>query len=198
MKHILLTVCVFVFAASAFGQDEQAPIIEKEIEYKNWIYKDVRTDEAMSLREMAEGKKLVAVVYFAPWCPDWKHDAPQLVRLYEKYKKHGFEVIGVGEYDTVEAMRANLDAFKIGFPVVYESRDRFEKQKTKHFAYRVAAGDKRGWGSPWYIFLEPGKMTKTGDVLVTKANLINGEIIEADVERFIREKLGLAAEKAAK
>jgi hypothetical protein len=34
-------------------------------------------------------------------------------------------------------------------------------------------------------------MEKKGDVLVTKTNIINGEMIEADGERFIRQKLGL-------
>ena len=38
------------------------------------------------------------VVYFAPWCGNWRHEAPVAARLYEKYKDQGFEVIGVSEY----------------------------------------------------------------------------------------------------
>jgi len=37
-------------------------------------------------------------------------------------------------------------------------------------------------------------MTKSGDLLVSHTNIINGEMIEQDGEKFIREKLGLPAE----
>jgi thiol-disulfide isomerase/thioredoxin len=45
-----------------------------------------------------QGKKLVMVVYFAPWCPNWKNEGPVAAKLYEKYKDQGFQVIGVSEY----------------------------------------------------------------------------------------------------
>jgi thiol-disulfide isomerase/thioredoxin len=133
------------------------------------------------------------VVYFAPWCPNWKHEAPFAQKLYEKYKADGFDVVGVGEYDTIEAMKTNLDQFKITFPVVYESDARDAKQKTPHYEYRKAVGDTRNWGSPWNVFLEPSKLTKKGDVLTEKTFIVNGELIEAEAEKFVREKLGLPA-----
>jgi thiol-disulfide isomerase/thioredoxin len=181
------------FASSA--QTEQAPLLEKEIKYKDWTYKSVRDEKAVNLREFTNNKKLVMVVYFAPWCPNWKHEAPFAQRLYEKYKANGFDVVGVGEYDTLEAMKTNLDQFKITFPVVYESDARDAKQKTPHYEYRKAVGDTRSWGSPWNIFLEPAKLTKKGDILTEKTFIVNGELIEAEAEKFVREKLGLPAEE---
>src|SRR5215218_5002746 len=86
---------------------EQAPILVKDVQYKNWTYKSVRDDKEMNLRDFAKGKKLVMVVYFAPWCPNWRNEAPIAEKLYEKYKASGFEVVGVGEYDTVEVMKKN-------------------------------------------------------------------------------------------
>ncbi len=56
-------------------------------------------------------------------------------------------------------------------------------------------GDTRNWGSPWNIFLEPAKLKKKGDVLTEKTFIVNGELIEADVEKFVREKLGLPAKE---
>ena len=44
------------------------------------------------------GKKLVMVLYFAPWCPNWRNEAPVAASLYEKYKAQGFEIVGVSEY----------------------------------------------------------------------------------------------------
>ena len=171
----------FVFVSA---QTEQAPIQEKELNYKNWTYKSVRDDKTINLREFTAKKKLVMVVYFAPWCPNWKYEAPLAQKLYDKYKANGFDVIGVGEYDSVAAMKTHLDAFKITFPAVYESEARDAKQKTLHYEYRKAVGDTRGWGSPWNIFIEPANLEKKGDVLLKKAFVVNGELIEPEAEKL--------------
>jgi thiol-disulfide isomerase/thioredoxin len=195
MKTILALAVVLLSFAFALAQTEQAPITEKEIKYKDWTYKSIGDGKTVNLREFAQNKKLVMVVYFAPWCPNWKHEAPFAQKLYEKYKANGFDVIGVGEYDTVDAMKTNLAAFKITFPTVYESETRDAKQKTLHYDYRKTTGDTRSWGSPWNIFLEPAKLSKKGDVLTEKTFVVNGELIEAEAEKFVREKLGLPAEE---
>jgi thiol-disulfide isomerase/thioredoxin len=193
MKSIFAFVILFAAVTFALGQNEQAPIFEKEIVYKNWTYKSVQTGEDVNLRDYSKGKKLVAVVYFAPWCPNWRHDAPMLQKLYDKYKGNGFGLIAVGEYDPVESMKTNLNTLHITFPAVYESLNRTEKQKTLHYEYRKSTGDARSWGSPWYIFLLPSMMEKKGDTLTKKTYVINGEMIELEGEKFIREKLGLPA-----
>jgi hypothetical protein len=83
--------------------------------------------------------------------------------------------------------------------VVSESESREDRDKTSHYNYRQATGDTRRWGSPYNIFLEPAKLNKKGDVLAEKAWVVNGELIEADVEKFIRQRLGLnKAEKDKK
>jgi len=194
MKYSLLLAILLFSFTFAHGQNEQAPVVEKEIKYKDWTYKNVRTGEDVNLRMLAGGKKLVLVVYFAPWCPNWKHQAPFTQKMYEKYKGNGLEVVAVGEYDTVAAMKNSLEFFKITFPAVYESESRDAKQKTLHYDYRRYTGDARNWGSPWNIFLEPAKFEAKGDTLVKKSHVVNGELIEADAEKFIREKLGLPAD----
>lgn len=196
MGKTILAFCVAMFAAVvAFSQNEQAPIIEKEIAYKNWTYKSVRTGENVTLSDLASGKKLVIVVYFAPWCGNWRWDARFLPRLYDKYKNNGLEIVAVGEYDPLASMKANIDTLKIPFPVVYESESRDDREKTKHYDYRRVTGDNRKWGSPWYIFLTPAAFEKKGDLLVKKSHVINGEMIEAEGEKYIREKLGLPKEE---
>jgi hypothetical protein len=114
-----------------------------------------------------------------------------LERLYQKYKPYGFEIVAVGEYDPFATMKTNLDKLTITFPAVYESETRDDREKTKHHDYRRSTGDNRKWGSPWYIFLTPAAFEKTGDTLVKKTHIINGEMIEAEAEKFIREKLCL-------
>lgn len=193
MRFLAATFLTLIALTAAFAQNEQSPIVEKEINYKNWTYKSVATGQEASVRDLVVGKKLTIVVYFAPWCPNWRHDAPFLQQFYEKYKANGLEIIGVGEYDPVDSMKTNLDTLKVTFPVYYESTSREDKQKTDHYNYRKSTDDGRSWGSPWYIFIEPAVIEKKGDTILKKTHIINGEMVQAEGEMFIRQKLGLPA-----
>lgn len=189
---IALVVALFAPAtARAQAGHEYAPLQEKTVNYKDWTFKSLKDGAPVSLRSLLEGKRLVMVVYFAPWCPNWHNEAPVAASLYEKYKANGLEVIGVSEYGSVADVRAFFGEKGAPYPVVTESEAREERDKTTHYGYRQLTGDTRRWGSPWNIFLEPSKLQKKGDLLTETAWVVNGELIEADVEKFIRERLGL-------
>ena len=194
MKTFLLFAVLLLSFSAASAQHEYAPLTEKDVKYKDWTYKQVRDDKQLNLLEATKGKKLVMVLYFAPWCPNWKLQAPVAQKFYEKYKDSGFEIIGVGEYASVADMKTSLATYKITFPVVYESDSTAAKQKTPHYEYRKTTGDTRNWGSPWSIFLIPSQLKK-GEFLTEKTFVVNGELIEAESEAFIREKLGLPKEE---
>ncbi len=191
----LLSLCVLVlaFAAASRAQDghEYAPIQEKQIAYKNWTFKQMETGAPVTLREWSKGKKLVLVVYFAPWCGNWKLEAPVIARLYDKYKDHGFDIIAVSNYGTAEQQRAYFGDKQTPYTVVVESDTREARDKTDHYAYRQLTGDTRKWGSPYNVFLLPAKLKKDGEVLAEKAWITNGELIEKDADDFIREHLGV-------
>jgi thiol-disulfide isomerase/thioredoxin len=185
--------CALLAPASVSAQagHEYAPLQEKTVNYKDWTFKSLKDGAPVSLRSLAEGKRLVMVVYFAPWCPNWRNEAPVAASLYEKYKANGLEIVGVSEYATAADVRAFFGDKGVPYPVVTESEAREERDKTTHYGYRQLTGDTRRWGSPWNIFLEPSKLQKKGDVLTETAWVVNGELIEADVEKFIRDHLGL-------
>jgi peroxiredoxin len=195
MKSLLIFAIIFLSFTFAHAQHEYAPLQEHEIKYKDWTYKSVRDDSEINLRDFAKDKKLVMVVYFAAWCPNWKYEAPFAQKLYEKYKANGLDIIGVSEYASVADAKVNLDDKKITFPVVYESDSRDAKQKTPHYEYRKTTGDMRSWGSPWNLFVESASVENKGDTLVKKAFVVNGELVETEVEKFVRQKLGLPAEE---
>ena len=198
MKQILALVLILSFAAFAFASgDESAPMAEKEFGYKDWTFKNLQDGKDVNLRSFATGKKLVLVVYFAAWCPNWRNEAPRVQKLYDKYKDKGFDVVAVSEYASLEETRKNIADNKFTFTVVTESESGEAKQKTTHYGYRQATGDTRNWGSPWNIFLEPNKLETKGEIVTNKAFVVNGEIIETEAETFIRQKLGLAAETKA-
>jgi thiol-disulfide isomerase/thioredoxin len=198
-KLFILILFAFVFSSLAFaGGDERAVVQEKVISYKNWKFKRLSDGKDLELRKAVKDKKLVMVVYFAPWCGNWKNEAPLVAKLYEKYKANGFDVIAVGEYGTKEEMKNFFGETGVPYTVVVESEKSEDRDKTTHYQYRQACGDARKWGSPWNIFIEPDKINQKGDVLMEKAWIVQGELIEANIEPFIREKLGLLAKEETK
>ena len=192
----LLLCFAFTFAARSAGGDERTKIEEKKLQYKNWTFDDITTGKPVSLREFAKGKKLVLVVYFAPWCGNWKNEAPLVAKLYDKYKAHGFDVVAVNNYGTREQTRAYFGEAGAPYTVVVESTTPDARDKTSHYACRIQTGDKRTWGSPYNVFVEPDKIAQTGDVLMEKAHIAGGELIEDDAEKFIRARLGLKGDAA--
>lgn len=193
MKFIFAFTIVISAFVVAIAQNEQSPVVEKEIGYKDWTYKNLKGGGETNLRQFAQGKKLVMVVYWAPWCHNWEHDFAFVQELHHKYAKDGLGVIGVGEYDSVDKMKQNYERNKLSFLSVYESAALSERLNTTHHAQRTAAGDTRKWGSPWYVFLDVSKLNPSGDVLANKVSVVNGELIRPEAEKFIREKLGLGS-----
>jgi thiol-disulfide isomerase/thioredoxin len=195
IKTFVVTALIIFGSIFAHAQNELAPILEKEFDYKNWTFKKASGDGEIELRKFVAGKKLVLVVYFAPWCHNWRYEAPIVQRLYEKYKDKGFDVIGIGEYDTVQATKNDVLAKKLTFPVVYESDSTGSRLNTTHYGYRSKLGDTRKWGSPFNVFVLSGNVLNDGDALAKKLHISAGELIETEAEAFIREKLGLSAEE---
>jgi len=196
MKKLILFIFMLAFAQTMLrGQDshEYAPLQEKTVNYKNWTLNDLANNKPVDLRSLMQGKKLVMVLYFAPWCPNWRNEAPVAASLYQKYKSQGFEIVGVGEYGARDDMRSFFGPAGAPYPVVVESDSRDARDKTPHYGYRQLAGDTRKWGSPWNIFLEPTKCNASGDVLTEKAWVVNGELIEADADKFIHDRLAANA-----
>ncbi len=173
---------------------EYAALQERKINYKDWSFKDLKTNVPVSLSSLAQGKKLVMVVYFASWCPNWHFEAPIAAKLYDKYKTQGFEVIGVSEYSTRDEVLKFFGASGAPYTIVTESETSEARDKTTHYKYRQAVDDKRKWGSPFNVFLEPAKLQKKGDKLTEKAWIVSGELIEKDADAFIRERLKSAAD----
>lgn len=171
---------------------EYSPLAEKTVNYENWELPNVITEKPEDLRKLMAGKKLVMIVYFAPWCGNWKFEAPIAAKLYEKYKAQGFQVIGVSEYASRADVRSYFGEAGPPYPVVVESESRADKVTTPHYKYRQLTGDTRSWGSPWNIFLEPDKVKPTGNMLAEKAWVVNGELIEEEVDKFIASKVGNA------
>jgi thiol-disulfide isomerase/thioredoxin len=191
-RLLLLALLLFAFppfATRAQDGHEYSPLQEKTVNYKNWTLNDLQDNKPVDLRSLMQGKKLVMVVYFAPWCGNWRNEAPFAAKLYEKYKDQGFQVIGVSEYGSRDDVKNYFAPSGPPYLVVLESEARDSRDKTPHYGYRQLTGDTRKWGSPWNIFLDPAGCAKDGEVLTEKAWIVNGELIETDVDKFIGDRL---------
>jgi len=193
MKKLLVIAILSLHVVVYAQSHEYSPLVEKTVNYKNWSLPNIKTAVDEDLRALMAGKKLVMIVYFAPWCGNWRNEAPIAAKLYEKYKAQGFQVIGISEYAPPTDTFTYFGAKDPPYPVFVESESRDDKQKTAHYGYRQLTGDTRNWGSPWNIFLEPDKVNAKGEVLAEKAWVVNGELIEDEVDKFIASKLGAAA-----
>ena len=57
--------------------------------------------------------KTVVLDFWASWCPDCRKDAPEVVRLYEKYRQYGVEFIGISMDTDVEAWKKAIEKYGI-------------------------------------------------------------------------------------
>jgi len=189
MKKLLVIAILSLHVVVYAQSHEYSPLVEKTVNYKNWSLPNLQTEKSDDLRSLMKDKKLVMIVYFAPWCGNWRNEAPIAAKLYEKYKDNGFQVIGVSEYASRDDVKNFFGETGPPYPIVVESEAREDKMKTPHYEYRQLTADNRNWGSPWNIFLEPSKVNKKGDVLTEKAWVVNGELIEDEVDKFIATKV---------
>src|SRR6185437_13002128 len=153
MKKLLFALSLFALAispAAARAQDghEYSPMAESTVNYKTWALPSITTARNEDLRKLMTGKKLVMVVYFAPWCKNWRMEAPVAAKLYDKYKAQGFQVIGVSEYGIKRRQRedaslrvpaAHRRQAQLGFAVEHLSRTR-EDQRRRRRARRESLG----------------------------------------------------------
>ena len=149
MKRLAtILLILFATAAMSFAQShEYSPLVEKTVNYKDWTLNDLTTNKPTSLRSLMAGKKLVMLLYFAPWCPNWKNEAPVAATLYDKYKSQGFEIVGISEYGLRDDVKNFFGASGPPYPVVTESESREDREKTPHYGYRQLTGDTRRWGA---------------------------------------------------
>src|SRR5919206_3346528 len=136
----ILALVISAGVARAQASHEYSPLVEKTVNYKNWKLSNITSAKEEDLRSLMAGKKLVMVVYFAPWCGNWRNEAPIAAKLYDKYKGQGFQVIAVGEYGSLDEVQNFFGKDGPPYPVVVESNSREDQQKTLHYGYRQLTG----------------------------------------------------------
>ena len=122
----------------------------------------MKTPEGKTLQfsKFAKGKTVV-LDFWASWCRDCRKDAPEVVRMYEKYRHHGIEFIGISMDTDVEAWKKAIGQFGITYPQVSELKKFKETDIAK--AYGV------NW-IPSMVVIGPDGQVKLSTVLSYKVD----------------------------
>ena len=95
--------------------------------------------KTIQLSKFAKGKTVV-LDFWASWCPDCRKDAPEVVRLYEKYRPYGIEFIGISMDTDVEAWKKAIEKYGIQYPQVSELKKFKETDIAKAYGVKFITG----------------------------------------------------------
>ena len=169
---------------------EYAPIVERQLAFHNFAYRTVGGDP-FDLRDYAKDKRLLIIEYFAGWCANSNRNGHIVERLWNQYRERGLGVVGVAEYSDAEELRIHINRIGISYPVVIETSKQDQRKNSLHYKYRRSVGDKRKWGTPFYVIIDAGDIeaASQGAPIARRVYTVSGEIIEAEANEFIRQRI---------
>jgi glutathione peroxidase-family protein len=196
--RLLLTTLVLIttitpatgISAAVSSDPEPAPIIERKLDYYDFTYR-TPDGQPFNLREFSADKKLVIVAYVAGWCENSNRNGHILKGLHDKYAARGLGVVVVAEYSDAQEIHAHIDRVGIDYPLVSEETSRDRRKKSLHYKYRHQVGDKRKWGTPFYVFIDRADIqpSQPGSPLARRVFTVSGEMVEQDADNFVGTRL---------
>lgn len=129
--------------------------------------------------------KVTIFGYYAEWCPNCRQNLPAALRLYDKYRMKGLNIVITFMYSDQERVREYVRESEIPFPVLIGSEDREDnpevRLETTHYVLRTLLEDYRRWGTPFYIIY----VKNQPDMWF----VVSGEFIESEVDAFLEKHL---------
>lgn len=188
---VVLAVAATTASALPFNNEpEPAPIVERKLDFYDFNFKSTEGGP-FNLRDYATGKRLVIVGFVAGWCPNSNRNGHVLKQLYDKYHERGLGAVVVTEYSDADEVRIHINRIGIDYPVVTETRSRDDRKDSQHYKYRRAVGDKRKWGTPFYVILDARDIEAAAPKapLARRVFTVSGEIVESEAEAFVEQRL---------
>ena len=194
LQLIILIIAAILPAAATCANDkpEDAPIVEQRIAFYDFTM-NAADGRPFNLRDYTKGKRLITVAFVAGWCPNSNRNGHVIKRLYDKFRDRGLGAVVVTEYSDDDEVTIHVNRIGIDYPVVVETNKRDARKKSLHYKYRQAAGDRRKWGTPFYVIIDARDIEEAGPnaPLTRRVYTVSGEMVESEAERFIEEHLRL-------
>ncbi len=191
---LLLILAATLLRAEALAppsdEPEPAPMVERRLDFQELTLRQ-RDGRPFNLREYVAGKQVVIVSFVAGWCKNSNENGHVIKRLYDKYKEKGLGVVVVAEYSDEEELLLHINRIGINYPVVIETDKLDARKKSLHYKYRQMVGDKRKWGTPFYVIIDARDVlpARPNDPLARRVLTVSGEIIESEAEQFLSNRL---------
>ena len=75
-----------------------------------------------SLRKLDDFRgKVVAVNFWATWCPPCREELPSMQRAYASYREQGFVILGVNVGETWDTVAPFLEDFALTYPILLDT-----------------------------------------------------------------------------
>lgn len=128
------------------------------------------TDLAGKERKLSDFRgKYLMVDFWGVWCGDCTRETPFHLEAYKRFRKRGFEILGVDSDESIETVKAYVAKNKMTWP-----------QATNDSTKRLQQVDYRLQEYPSTILLGPD-----GKVLVLNQRLLHGDALLQTLDRFL-------------
>lgn len=127
MRDVLMPAALGIWlifgAASATAAEAQLP-------------KNITLTELLDVVKLHKGK-VVAINFFATWCPACREEIPGLTALVDEFPANKLAVIGVSVDENPEAVMPFVERFKINYPVFRAGLDVVEGYAVRTIPHNV-------------------------------------------------------------
>ncbi|SDW06520.1 Peroxiredoxin [Marininema mesophilum] len=159
---ILIVVVGYTLWQGLFTEKQKAPSVGEKA--PNFTLKTLDGKE-LSLKDL-KGKP-VLLNFWASWCKPCGEEMPAIQKVYDKYKKQGFQVVGVNIAETEVAVSGFSRDLDLNFPIVLDQ----DRVVTKRYDVgRLPAT---------YLISREGKIIRK----------MKGQMLEGQIEGYAREAL---------
>jgi len=117
-KTIYILVSVLILVSGCSGNGEQGGVNQPA---PLFTMQDIHGD-TVSLKDLRG--KVVLLSFFATWCGPCRQEVPEFIRIYEKLKDDGLEIVAIGlDAEGARVLRSFARDHQIPYPIVPGTRN---------------------------------------------------------------------------
>jgi len=128
MKQLARFTALTVFVISAsFGMGNIANASQKTLDGSPAPDFTLKSRSGKNLRLSDYRGQVVMVNFWASWCGPCRQEMPILEKMFKRYSKLGFVILGVNTEQDSSKANAYLRDIKVSFPILYDTTSKVSK-----------------------------------------------------------------------